>query len=123
LVITAVWAIASEAVRPASMSIISSMVSAEQRKAVFALNRLMINLGMSVGPAAAGFLALWSFRLLFLVDGATSVLSAVALTLLLRTPVTAAATNKSTETIDKPSHRFGALADGRLVYFLVALVP
>ena len=39
----------------------------------FALNRLAINLGMSVGPAVGGFLATVSFAWLFFVNGATSI--------------------------------------------------
>jgi MFS family permease len=123
LAITVAWAVASEAVRPASMAIISSMVAPEQRKAVFALNRLVINLGMSVGPAVAGFLALLSFKVLFIVDGATSLLGAVVLTMMLRPPVTPAATDESAEPLFERTHRFGALADRRLVYFLAALLP
>lgn len=123
LAITAAWAIASEAVRPASMAIISSLVLPAQRKAVFALNRLVINLGMSVGPAVAGFLALLSFRVLFIVDGTTSVLSAVVLTLMLRKPVSQTAIDGTAEPLLKPARRFGALADRRLLYFLAAVLP
>ena len=34
------------------------------------MNRLAVNLGMSIGPAAGGFLATVSVPLLFIVDGA-----------------------------------------------------
>ena len=58
---------------------ISDLVRPPQRKAAFALSRLAINLGMSVGPAIGGFLALFSFRWLFFVDGATSILAGVVI--------------------------------------------
>jgi hypothetical protein len=78
------WAITTEAVRPASLAAITSATPGAQRKAAIALDRLAINLGMSVGPAAGGFLATVSFTLLFTVDGATSIAGALLLTALLR---------------------------------------
>jgi MFS family permease len=81
LAITLVFAILNESVRPPSLSIISDMVAPPQRKAAFALSRLAINLGMSIGPAIGGILAVFSFRWLFFVDGATSILAGVVLAL------------------------------------------
>lgn len=123
LAITIAWAITSEAVRPASMAIISNLVGPGQRKAVFALNRLVINLGMSVGPAIAGFLALVSFKFLFVVDGATSLLAAVVLAVMLRVPVPQTPTERAGEPSVGPRRRLGALADRRVLYFLAAMIP
>ena len=72
VLLTLALSILSEAFRPANLTIFGDLVRPEQRKAGFAVNRLAINLGMSVGPAAGGFLATLSFRLLFLVNGLTS---------------------------------------------------
>jgi MFS family permease len=69
---TIVWSAVNEAFRPASMAVIVKLVRPEQLKTAFAVNRLAINMGMSVGPAAGGFLAAVSYPLLFWVDGATS---------------------------------------------------
>lgn len=69
------FAVLNESVRPPSLSIISDLVAPAQRKAAFALSRLSVNLGMSVGPAVGGILAVFSFRSLFFVDGATSLLA------------------------------------------------
>jgi predicted MFS family arabinose efflux permease len=44
----------------------------------FALNRLAANLGVTIGPVAGGYLAMWNYRALFWVDGLTS-LAALAL--------------------------------------------
>lgn len=79
LALTLVWAIISEAFRPASMSYISDQIEPERRKTAFALNRLAINLGMSIGPMAGGFLSAINFSLLFYVDGITSIASAIFL--------------------------------------------
>ena len=70
LVITFLWGMLNESVRPPSLSIISDATTAALRKPAFALNRLAINLGMSIGPAIGGILAHISFRLLFFIDGA-----------------------------------------------------
>ena len=81
LMMTFGFSVLNESVRPASLSMISSLVAPAQRKSAFALSRLSANLGMSVGPAIGGILAVYSFRWLFLVDGATSILAGVVLAL------------------------------------------
>lgn len=81
--LTFVWAFVIEGVRPATLSAVTSSVGSEQRKAAVALNRLAINLGMSIGPAVGGFLAAHSFRLLFVADGVTSLAAGLVLTALL----------------------------------------
>ena len=70
-------------VRPASLAALTSVVRPEQRKAAVAVNRLAINLGMSVGPAVGGFLATVSFPLLFVADGASAIAAGVVLTTLM----------------------------------------
>jgi predicted MFS family arabinose efflux permease len=79
--ITIVWAACSEFFRPASLAAIAHVVTPAQRKPAFALNRLAINLGMSIGPALGGFLATVSFRSMFLVDSATTLIAGAVLTL------------------------------------------
>jgi predicted MFS family arabinose efflux permease len=79
--LTALLALFSEAVRPASLAALTGTLAPEKRTAAIALNRLAINLGMSVGPAVGGFLALVSFPLLFVADGVTSLLAGVGLSI------------------------------------------
>src|SRR5271156_2862107 len=81
LLMTFAFAVLNESVRPATLSMVSDLVPPAQRKAAFALSRLAANLGMSVGPAIGGILAVYSFRWLFLVDGATSILAGAVLAL------------------------------------------
>jgi len=71
-VATVALAASAEAFRPSVLTVISQQASAGQRRSAFALVRLAINLGMSIGPAIGGFLAVWKFDALFWVDGATS---------------------------------------------------
>jgi MFS family permease len=115
---TAVLAVVTEAFRPASMTLIGDTVPPAQRKAAFALYRLAINLGMSVGPALGGFLATVSFRYLFLVDGVTSLAAGAVLT----ASGLAAVSHRR-----QPGKAFFAWPrahlDGQFVYFLAALLP
>jgi predicted MFS family arabinose efflux permease len=84
LVLTFLWAVVGDATRPATMSALAAAAPPGQRRAAIALNRLATNLGMSVGPAAGGFLAQVSFPLVFVADGLTSLAAAAVLTMLLR---------------------------------------
>jgi MFS family permease len=116
LVGMAVLSAVSEAMRPATLALVSDLAPPELRRQAYALNRLAINLGMSVGPAAGGFLAAHSFQMLFWVDGATSIAAATVLLLFpLRVgPVEAHAGGA-------PS--LGAIADRRLRYVILCLLP
>ena len=81
LALTIVWSGCAELFRPASLAAITHVVPPEQRKAAFALNRLAINLGMSIGPALGGFLAAVSFRAMFVVDAVTTLIAGAVLAL------------------------------------------
>ena len=73
------WALFAELLRPASLAIAADAAPPEQRRASFAVGRLAVNLGMSIGPVAGGFLAEISYSFLFYVDAATSVAAAALL--------------------------------------------
>lgn len=81
LALTVLWAGCAELFRPASLAAVTHVVPPHQRKAAFALNRLAINLGMSIGPALGGFLAAASFRAMFIVDAVTTLVAGAVLTL------------------------------------------
>jgi MFS family permease len=122
--LTFIWSIISEAFRPACMAIISEIVPSSQLKQAFALNRLAINLGMSVGPAVGGFLVYFSYPLLFVVDGVTSLLAGIILILFFK-QVKKAFTVKSEsgtklENIDNP---LPPAKNRAFIYFLLALGP
>lgn len=141
LAITFVWALVSEAVRPAALTAVAEMVLPEQRRAAFALSRLAVNLGMSVGPAAGGFLAVVSFDALFWADGATSILAGIVLALApLRAGRAAASAGPlwqeprdlgreiEAESVTPlatapPARPLSVLRDLRLLYFLAAMFP
>lgn len=109
------WALVSEGFRPANLAMLAELAPEGQRKAVFALNRLAINLGMSMGPAVGGFIATVSYSALFWVDGVTSLVAFVVLSLFVQ------------QTSRPAGHRAlpsaTGLSDGRFRYFLLACLP
>ncbi|HQQ76917.1 MAG TPA: MFS transporter [Thermoanaerobaculia bacterium] len=118
-VLTLLIALTGEMFRPASLSVVSHLAAPDQRKAAFALQRLAVNLGMSVGPAAGGFLAAVSWPALFIVDGVTSLLAAATLIFFFPRNALPAAEPSS----GAAASRREGLRDPALVFFLVALVP
>ncbi len=72
LLFSFIMAVINEAFRPANLSLITGIVTPEQRRISFALNRLGINIGMSIGPIAGGFLILIDYHLLFYVNAFAS---------------------------------------------------
>jgi len=84
LAMVILWAVTGEAYRPASLTIITDAIEPERRRIVFSLNRLAINIGMSIGPAVGGFLLAYSFPLIFWVDGATSFIAFALFSIALR---------------------------------------
>lgn len=73
LVLTFIVSVVNEAFRPAILALISEMVTPEQRKPAFALNRLAINLGLSVGPVLGGFLMAVNYDLIFYIESVTCI--------------------------------------------------
>ncbi len=109
-------ALASEPVRPATMALVSHLAPPPRRRQAFALNRLAVNLGMSVGPTVGGFLAEASFRTLFWVNAATSLLAGLVLVVV---PFRAPRHFHDPMAVQPGS----ALRDRKLLYVLLALLP
>ncbi len=125
LALTIAWAFTNEAFRPANLSMYAEVAGPSQRRAAFAVARLAVNLGMSVGPAAGGFLAMVSFPALFIVNGATSILAGLALTCwagALR-PAGSPVRSISGAPAGGDASPWSTFTDHRLLYFLVALLP
>jgi MFS family permease len=60
--------------RPAASAIIGDLLPSAQRATGFAALRTAVNLGFAVGMSLGGFIADWSWRLLFIGDGMTTLL-------------------------------------------------
>lgn len=128
IALTFIWSIISEAFRPACMAIISEIVPSSQLKQAFALNRLAINLGMSVGPAVGGFLVYFSYPLLFVVDGVTSLVAGIVLILFFKHVKKVFSIKNdgdiSLENISENINNPLPPAKNRaFIYFLLALIP
>jgi predicted MFS family arabinose efflux permease len=72
-----VFGLLMDAHRPASMAAVAASAPAEATPRAFSLQRLAINVGMTIGPAVGGFLARVDYAWLFRVDGATCLAAAV----------------------------------------------
>ncbi len=73
----------NEAFRPANSTAIAFYSKEENRTRSYALNRLAINIGWAIGSALAGFVASYNYELLFWIDGATNIIAAVIMWLVL----------------------------------------
>lgn len=116
---TILLAITAEAFRPASLSVLTDLAPPEQRKAAFAVNRLAVNLGMSIGPAVGGYLAEVSFPSIFRADGATSLAAMAVLVLTgFRVVEHRSAAGAGAATRSRPGWK-----NPNLLFFLAACVP
>lgn len=70
-----VWSFVGEIFRPANMAALAAASDAGERAQSFALMRLAVNLGMTLGPTVGGFLALRDYSWLFVADGVTCLLA------------------------------------------------
>jgi predicted MFS family arabinose efflux permease len=66
-----VLSLVGEAFRPANLAALASVAEPAERTRSFALLRLAVNMGMTLGPSIGGFLALYDYGWLFVADGAT----------------------------------------------------
>ncbi len=121
IILTFVWSILNEAFRPANLTLISDLSSSDQRRIAFALNRLAINLGMSIGPAVGGFLSVINFSLIFYVDGIAHILSWLFLTTY-NLKIPERGKNKGVEVLSGEKENVFA-QNRKYFYFLLAFIP
>jgi MFS family permease len=120
LALTFVLAVVAEAFRPASMAFISNNITDEIRKPAFALYRLAINLGMSIGPVLGGVLTEIDFHLLFYVDAVTSISAGIFIWLIKwETLSDNSEKNEDEITIEKKA----VFRDKNLLLFLLGMLP
>ncbi len=111
----------NESFRPANLSMISELVNPSQRRVAFALNRLAINAGMSIGPVIGGFLTLIDFHYLFYVNALSSFAAGIYLSSVKWTSLKSDETKKESET--KSIYRLNVLSDKAFLFFLFAVIP
>lgn len=110
----------NESFRPANLSMISELVEPTQRRVAFALNRLAINAGMSIGPVIGGFLSLIDFHFLFYANALSAIASGIYLSSVKWTSLQAPVKHSSSET---EKIKFSILSDRAFLFFLVAVIP
>lgn len=111
----------NESFRPANLSMISELVNPSQRRVAFALNRLAINAGMSIGPVIGGFLTLIDFHYLFYVNALSSFAAGIYLSSVKWTSLKSDETRTESET--KSTYKLNVLSDKAFLFFLFAVIP
>jgi predicted MFS family arabinose efflux permease len=124
LIVTFIWSVLNEAFRPANMVLIGNLAETDQRRLAFSLNRLAINLGMSIGPVIGGILFVYNYNLLFYIDGATSLLSCLfLLTVKINVNKNPSGSVETEKTDDNSSYGKETIKQKRLILFLFAFIP
>lgn len=106
--------------RSAAQAAIAHFSSAGMHKITFSLYRLVLNLGMSIGPALGGYLALHSYNAIFLVNGLGNLVACSTLFLCLRH---SAYFNLRTKKATQSHYNYHILSTDRaLCYFLLSIM-
>lgn len=82
-ILTVLLSLVADALRPANHAAITHFSAKDKLTRSYSLNRLAINLGWSLGGALGGMLAAINYQLLFWVEGATYILVAIMIWMLL----------------------------------------
>ncbi len=121
LVATFFLAVVNESFRPANLSLITEIVTPPQRRMAFALNRLAINAGMSIGPVIGGFLTLIDYHYLFYANAVASIAAGIYFSSIKWSSLAGSQKEKNTEEVFKVG--FSILSDKTFLFFLFAVIP
>ena len=117
-VVTFLLSLVSETFRPANAAAIAHFSTEKNRTRTLTLNRLAVNMGWAVGGTIGGFVAAYSYELLFWIDGITNIGAAIVLALFLSPSKTKETTKKDEEEeIDGPIQ--SAYKDAPYLLFIV----
>jgi MFS family permease len=121
LVATFILAAINESFRPANLSLITEIVTPSQRRMAFALNRLAINAGMSIGPVIGGFLTLVDYHYLFYANAFASIAAGIYFSSVKWSSLSSEKDEGLNELRSKV--RFAILNDKYFLFFLFAVIP
>jgi MFS family permease len=121
LILAFFLSVINEAFRPANLSMITEIVTPSQRRISFALNRLAVNMGMSIGPVAGGFLTLINYDLLFYVNAFTSIAAGIYLSSVKWRSLSGE--EGLAEKPGQPVLRKSILSDSKYMIFLFGVIP
>jgi len=110
-----------EAFRPANSVSIANYSNENNRIRSYALNRLAINLGWSIGPAVGGVLASFNYGLLFWADGLTCIAASSILLIFLRPAQQQKKEKKITVKKESSAYKDKPFLKGISYLFLIAL--
>ena len=105
---SAVTGIGNGAFWPAQSTLLAGLTTREQRSVTFAMQRVVMNLGIGLGGVVGGFIATESFRALFLLDALTFVAYAAVLTVFVHEPVAPRDARRASGQLRAPSSATGS---------------
>ncbi|MBA3661681.1 MAG: MFS transporter [Gammaproteobacteria bacterium] len=118
--LTIIWGAAFGIYRPTTQTLLAEFSKPGYHKLTFSMYRWVLNLGMSIGPAMGGFIAVYSFKAIYITNAMTNLFAALILLVgfvpTLKTAITPLPARKklSLNTIYQ---------DKTLMIFLLGLVP
>lgn len=118
------WGLIFGFYRPATQTFVAVLTPTNTHKIAFSVYRLAVNLGMSIGPAVAGYLAMHSYPAIFIANGISNLLAGIILFFGFR-QTQYWLIQKSASKTQKPSG-FGfkwIFRDKLLYWFLIGLIP
>jgi MFS family permease len=118
---TLLLAFTTEMFRPASASLVTSIVAPDQRRTGFSIFRQAVNIGMSIGPAIGGFLAGISFLYIFVIDAATSLAGGIIAAAMLHAKTETHSAHTSAKILPNPAD--SAWKNPTFVFFWISLIP
>ena len=90
---------------PSQSTLLAGLTTRAQRSATFAMQRVVMNLGIGLGGVAGGFIASESFQALFVLDALTFVAYAVVLTIFVPDPARRRERPERTRSSDTAGYR------------------
>lgn len=116
-----ILAAVNESFRPANLSLITEIVTPSQRRMAFALNRLAINAGMSIGPVIGGFLTLIDYHYLFYANALASIAAGIYLSSVKWSSLSSGGDDEIIADITKI--KLSVISDKKYLFFLFAIIP
>ncbi|KTC98716.1 MFS transporter [Legionella erythra] len=117
--ITLLWGFFYGLYRPSAQTLLTLLVPVESYKLIFIIYRFTLNIGMSIGPALGGYLALNYFSLVTIINGVANL---VAASVLMVTLIKFINTNSSVST-NTAKIEFGLLKSNQaILFFLLSML-
>lgn len=118
----AIGGVFSSSARPARQAMIADLLHADQLTEGYSIARVIANVAFAIGPALGGLLASVSYVLLFFIDAATSILTAIIIAIfLLETQSSSAAQKTSQQTVTQTFKGYFQVLRDRILVTVILL--